>query len=68
MTAKAASRGTLHNRVVAQLQTAKGTWPTISEATNVSLRTIQKIASREIVDPAISNIEKLAAYFERQEA
>jgi hypothetical protein len=55
----------LHDYVIEQLQKAKGTWPRIAEGTAVSLRTIQKIASGEIADPAVSNIEKLANYFRR---
>lgn len=49
-----------------QLAQAKGTWPLIAEATGVSNRTIQKIASGEIADPGVSHIEKLAGYFRGQ--
>lgn len=51
---------------MAQLAAAKGTWPLIAEATGVSNRTIQKIASGEIADPGVSHIEKLAGYFREQ--
>lgn len=53
----------LHEFVVRQLQATKGTWPAIAEETGVSKRTIEKIASREIQDPGVSHIEKLAGYF-----
>jgi transcriptional regulator with XRE-family HTH domain len=53
----------LHDFVITKLQEAKGSWPSIAEATGVSNRTIQKIASREINDPGVSHIEKLAKYF-----
>lgn len=56
----------LHAFVMAQLAASKGTWPVIAEATGVSNRTIQKIASGEIADPGVSHIEKLAGYFREQ--
>lgn len=58
----------LHEYVLSQLQQAKGKWPRIAEETGVSNRTIQKIASREIKDPGVSHIEKLARYFREQRA
>lgn len=58
----------LHEFVIAQLQESRGEWPVIAEATEVSIRTIQKIASRVIKDPGVSHIEKLAAYFREQSA
>lgn len=56
----------LHAFVIAQLHEAKGTWPVIAEATGVSIRTIQKIASGDIADPGVSHIEKLAGHFREQ--
>lgn len=56
----------MHAFVISCLQEAKGTWPTIAEATGMSNRTIQKIASGEIEDPGVSHIEKLAGYFRQQ--
>lgn len=58
----------MHEFVVGKLAEAKGTWPSIAEATGVSKRTIQKIASREIEDPGVSHIERLARYFRDQQA
>jgi transcriptional regulator with XRE-family HTH domain len=56
----------LHAFVIERLQAAKGTWPAIAEATGVSKRTIEKIASEEIADPGVSHIEKLANFFRRR--
>lgn len=56
----------LHAFVIDRLARAKGTWPRIAEATEVSLRTIQKIANGDIADPGVSHIEKLAGYFREQ--
>lgn len=50
-----------------QLEQHKGQWPKIAEATNVSKRTIQKIASKEIPNPSVHTIETLARYFHDQE-
>lgn len=58
----------MYEFVMSNLQTAKGTWPAIAEATGVSKRTIEKIASEEIADPGVSHIEKLARYFRDQAA
>lgn len=58
----------LHEFVVAKLQEAKGTWPSIADEADMSLRTIQKIANGEIEDPGVSHIEKLARYFRDQAA
>lgn len=56
----------MHAFVISRLQAAKGNWPAIAEATGVSIRTIQKIASGEIEDPGVSHIEKLAGHFREQ--
>ena len=58
----------MHAFVISRLQAAKGQWRTIAEATGMSKRTIEKIASGEIEDPGVSHIEKLAGYFRSQEA
>lgn len=54
----------LHDYVIAQLQLSKGRWPDVAEGSEVSLRTLEKIARREIADPGVSHIEKLAKYFQ----
>lgn len=53
----------MHEFVVDRLLAARGTWPGIAEATGISRRTIEKIARREIEDPGVSHIERLARYF-----
>ena len=58
----------MHSFVIAKLQGSKGTWRAVAEATGVSKRTIEKIASEEIVDPGVSHIEKLARYFRDQKS
>lgn len=45
------------------LEASKGGWPTVADGSGVSLRTLEKIARKEIVDPGVSHIEKLAIYF-----
>lgn len=52
--------------VLNQLQAFKGAWPTVADGSGVSLRTIEKIARKEIKDPGVSHIEKLAGYFREQ--
>lgn len=54
--------------VLAQLEAHKGRWPEVAEGSGVSKRTIEKIASKEIKDPGVSHMEKLANYFRNQEA
>ena len=53
----------MHDYVLRQLATAKGRWREVAEGAGVSLRTLEKIARREIEDPGVSHIEKLASYF-----
>lgn len=57
----------MHDYVVNQLQAAKGTWPKIAEETRMSRRTIEKIARREVADPGVSLVERLARYFRERE-
>lgn len=56
----------MHAFVISRLHAAKGRWRLIAEATGISKRTIEKIASGEIEDPGVSHIEKLATYFRGQ--
>jgi len=53
----------IHDYVLRELQAWKGKWPAVADGSGVSLRTIEKIARREIGDPGVSHIEKLAAFF-----
>ena len=54
---------TLYEFVMRQLQASKGRWPAVAQSSGVSLRTIRKIASKEIQDPGVSHVEKLAEHF-----
>jgi len=58
----------LHDFVVDQLQDWKGRWPEVARGSGVSARTIEKIARREVIDPKVSNVEKLARYFREHKA
>lgn len=53
----------MYGYVMECLQEAKGNWPTVADGSGVPLRTLEKIARREIQDPGVSTVEKLAAYF-----
>lgn len=54
---------TLHQYVLKKLESTKGRWSEVAEGSGVSKRTVEKIARREIEDPGVSHIEKLARYF-----
>jgi hypothetical protein len=56
----------IYDYVMEQLEASKGNWPSIAEEAGVSPRTLEKIARREIIDPGVSHIEKLARYFREQ--
>ena len=56
----------MHDYVVTQLQERTETYAEISEGSGVSKRTIEKIARREIADPSVSFIERLASYFRKR--
>ena len=57
----------LYEYVIGRLEASRGMWPEVARQTGVSKRTIEKIARREIADPGVSHIEKLAAYFRTRE-
>lgn len=58
----------IYEYVLRGLQASKGQWSAVAEASGVSKRTIEKIARREIRDPGVSHIEKLARYFRDRQA
>lgn len=58
----------IYEYVLRGLQASKGQWSAVAEASGVSKRTIEKIARREIHDPGVSHIEKLARYFRDHQA
>ena len=58
----------LHEYVISQLQAAKGRWQVVANESGVSRRTIEKIARREVANPGVSYVEKLARYFRERDA
>jgi transcriptional regulator with XRE-family HTH domain len=53
----------IYEFVLEQLEASKGEWPRVAREVGISRRTIEKIARREVADPGVSRIEKLAKYF-----
>lgn len=53
----------LHDYVVEHLMAAKGRWAAIASESGVPLRTLEKIARREVEDPRVSSVQRLADYF-----
>lgn len=49
--------------VLENLQATKGQWAAVAKGSKVPKRTIEKIARREIKDPGVTSIERLANYF-----
>jgi len=56
----------LHDVVIERLEESKGEWESVADGSGVSRRTLEKIARREIADPGVSHIEKLAAFFRKK--
>lgn len=56
----------MYQYVLDQLSLAKGSWPSVAEATGIPYRTIEKIGRQETKDPGVSSIETLASYFRAQ--
>ena len=59
----AAMNDSIYQYVLLELQLAKGQWPRVARDTGISLSTIKKIARRDVEDPGVSYIERLARYF-----
>lgn len=53
----------IYEFVLHQLQASKGSWRAVADGSGVSLRTLEKIARKEIANPGVIHIEKLASYF-----
>lgn len=53
--------------VMAQFDRTALTYDEISDGSGVNKRTVEKIARREIEDPGVSHVEKLAEFFRGQE-
>lgn len=58
----------LYDFVMTQLQSHKGHWPEVAKGSGVAISTVKKIARREVQDPGVSYIEKLANYFRQKAA
>jgi transcriptional regulator with XRE-family HTH domain len=57
----------LYQYVMARLDSAELTYQEIADGSGVNKRTVEKIARKEIEDPGVSHVEKLAEYFRKQE-
>ncbi len=53
----------IHSYVIAQISGSGLTYQEIADGSGVNKRTVEKIARKEIEDPGVSHIEKLAAFF-----
>lgn len=58
----------IYQYVLDELEKAKGRWPDVARDTEMSLSTLKKIARREVENPGVVHIEKLANYFRDQSA
>ncbi len=56
----------IYDFVLSHLEKSKGRWSEVSRGSGVSKRTIEKIARKEIQDPGVSHVQKLADYFRKQ--
>lgn len=56
----------IHQYVLSELARTKPDWEAVAKGSNVSKRTIEKIANREIEFPRVDKVEKLASYFRKQ--
>lgn len=54
--------------VMDELEKTRGRWLDIARDTGISISTIKKIGYREVENPGVLTIEKLAAYFREQPA
>lgn len=53
--------------VITRLQESKGRWPSIADEAGISLRTLEKIARREVQDPRIGSVQILFDHFRASE-
>lgn len=56
----------IHEYVLDQLQKSRPEWAAVAAGSGVSIRTIEKIASREIEYPRVDKVEALANYFKQR--
>lgn len=57
----------LHQFVIDQLSATPLTYQQVADGSGVPKRTVEKIARKEIEDPGVSSIEKLAGFFRAQD-
>jgi len=57
----------IYEYVIAQLTHTELSYQEIADGSGVSKRTLEKIARKEIFDPGVSHVEKLAAFFRARE-
>jgi len=57
----------LYKYVIKQLEETDLSYQEVADGADMSRRTVEKIARREIEDPGISHIEKLATFFRKIE-
>jgi hypothetical protein len=55
----------LHEFVIERLLATRGNWAHVARYSRVPKRTLEKIARREIKNPGVISIERLAEYFRR---
>ncbi len=53
----------IYEFVIDSLAKAKGRWPKVARGSGISLRTIEKIARKEIKGPSVHHVQTLADYF-----
>ena len=53
----------LHAYVLEQLDATNLTYQEVADGSGVPKRTVEKIARKEIEDPGVSHVEKLADFF-----
>lgn len=52
----------IHEKVISAIKSSGLTYQEIADGSGVNKRTVEKIARREIDDPGVSHIEKLADF------
>lgn len=53
----------MYQFVLDQLEQVKGSWPDVARETGMSLSTLKKIVYKDVENPGVIHIEKLAKYF-----
>ena len=58
----------IYQYVLDELQAHKGQWPAIADESGVALTTLKKIVYKDVENPGVIHIEKLARYFRARAA